>query len=354
MKNFYQGKSILITGHTGFKGSVLAMVLSALGARVHGYSLAPEDIRGNFYNLVSLDKKISSSTFGDITDYSSFQKAVVVADPEVIFHLAAQPFVLRSYNDPLETYKTNVIGTANLFEIIRTNPKLKTRAVVNITTDKCYENQEWIYPYRETDRLGGHDPYSASKAAAEIVTTSYRKSFFADYRVGIATARAGNVIGGGDFGENRIVPDIIEAIEKNRNIVLRNPESIRPWQQVLDVINGYLLLGKALHQDPKNFSESFNFGPDSNNSVPVKDLVVKLLANLEKNSHPIKIEKSDKHESSLLTLDSSKARKKLDWKPRFAIDEAIKVTAQWYKVFLDQRDALNEFSEKQIKVFFNL
>jgi len=258
LRAFYSAKKVFLTGHTGFKGAWLAWWLKELGAQVTGYSLPPEDTRGNLFKLSRLDGAVRSLT-GDLCDRDSLRAALDLSGAELVFHLAAQPLVLRSYEDPYETYRSNTLGTVSLLDAVRLTPAV--RAVVVVTTDKCYENKEWHWPYRENDELGGRDPYSSSKAMAELAVSAYRRSFLAERGVGLASARAGNVIGGGDYAAQRIIPDIVEAIGQDRPVLLRHPDSVRPWQHVLDALHGYLLLGRRLHAEPALYAEAFNFSP---------------------------------------------------------------------------------------------
>ncbi|MEM6812440.1 MAG: CDP-glucose 4,6-dehydratase [Pseudomonadota bacterium] len=259
LKKFYQGKKVFVTGHTGFKGAWLCLILKKFGAEVTGYSLEPYDRRGNLFNLATVEEGLHS-IYGDIRDAEKLTTKFMAAEPNIVFHLAAQPFVRASYADPVYNYDTNLMGTVNIMEAVRKTDSVRT--IINITTDKCYENKEWCWPYRENDHLGGHDPYSASKACSEIITASYRKSFLSQ-SVGVATARAGNVIGGGDFGEDRIIPDIVESLQENQPVILRSPEAIRPWQHVFDVLNGYMILGKKCYSEPEKYSVAYNFSPPS-------------------------------------------------------------------------------------------
>jgi CDP-glucose 4,6-dehydratase len=349
LKDFYKNKKVFITGHTGFKGSWLSLFLKYLGADLSGYALSPEDGRDNLYDLVGIDQ-IVRSNIADIRDIKLLREALNAAQPEIIFHLAAQPLVRDSYSDPVYNYETNVIGTVNLLEAAKTLKSVK--AVVNITTDKCYENNEWYWSYRENDRLGGHDPYSASKACSEIVTNSYRQSFYHDLGIGLASARAGNVIGGGDFSKDRIIPDIISAICKNEEVTLRNPNAVRPWQHVLDVLNGYLLLGMKLYQVPKEYSESFNFSPLENQEVNVEAVVQQFISVMKQGSYRVDKSAAKLHEAQMLKLDSSKAAKKLNWIPKYKAEKSITNTALWYKEFLDESDVIS-LCHRELEDFIN-
>ncbi len=331
--DFYKNKRVFITGHTGFKGSWLCLLLENLGAKVTGYALAPDD--ESLFSLAKIDKKINSH-ISDIRNFKNLKEVLQNADPDIVFHLAAQPLVRDSYKDPIYNYETNVIGTVNLFEACKDLKSLK--AIINITTDKCYENKEWHWPYRETDTLGGYDPYSASKACSEIVTNSYRKSFFENLNVGLASARAGNVIGGGDFSRDRIIPDIVRSIRDDRKVILRSPQAVRPWQHVLDVLYGYLLLGQKLYNNPKDFSESFNFSPLDTRELVVEEVTKNFIAEIGNGSYEVDLSKANLHEASMLKLDSSKAYKILGWVPKFKTTEAISKTAIWYRDYLKELD----------------
>lgn len=332
LRNTYFGKKVFVTGHTGFKGTWLINWLNLLGAEIKGYSLPPEcDI--DLYNQVRGDD-LCSSFIGDIRDYKKLKKEVLDFQPDFIFHLAAQALVREGYLDPLNTYETNVIGTANLLNSVRF---LKKHCViVVVTTDKVYENREWHYPYRETDVLGGYDPYSSSKAMSEMVVSSYRNSFFplsaiAEHQKTIATARAGNVIGGGDWAKDRIIPDIIRGLESHNKIKIRNPNSIRPWQHVLDSLYGYLTLGRLLKSNPQKFSEPWNFGPLSTDGISVQRLVEYAISIWGSGEYSVENSLNEPHESGILKLDVSKTIAELGWRPIWDSHEAIEKTVNWYK-----------------------
>ncbi len=329
---FWHSRSVLVTGHTGFKGGWLCLWLRQLGATVTGYALPPEGER-NLYEAAKVQTAMAVSNFGDIRDLEKLKHHVSKTEPEIVFHLAAQPLVRRSYQDPLETFSTNVMGTANLLHACQDVDSIK--AIVVVTTDKCYQNQEWEWGYRETDHLGGSDPYSSSKACAELVTSAFRKSFFKSEKttengIGIATARAGNVIGGGDWSPDRLIPDCLRAVEKGASIQLRNPTAIRPWQHVLEPIRAYLILAEQLVEDPKDCSEAFNFGPFDNDVVSVQDIVKKISFRLPQALRFEIDRQQNPHESKLLKLDSSKAASKLGWRPLLDIDRAVELTLDWY------------------------
>lgn len=328
-KGIYSGRRVLITGHTGFKGSWLALWLDQLGANVIGYSLDPPTSPSHFQLL---DIKINS-IIGNILDGQKLEKAIRKHNPEIVFHLAAQPIVRESYNSPIETFQTNVIGTANVFEACRLSKSVK--AIINVTSDKCYENKEWIWGYRENDPMGGHDPYSASKGCSELVTTSYRNSFFnvSDKENGIllASARAGNVIGGGDWAKDRLIPDIIKAANEGKDVSIRSPNAVRPWQHVLEPLSGYLLLGQNLLEGKKNYAEAWNFGPSEKDNISVGKVVGEMAKNWKKIKYKVKIEKNAPHEAGLLMLDCSKAYNLLGWHGIWETPETITHTTKWYK-----------------------
>lgn len=331
----YEGKRVLITGHTGFKGSWLALWLQTLGAEVTGISLAPTSTP-NHWDLLRLDM---SSFYLDIRDSAALQKALYKTKPEMIFHLAAQPLVRQSYRNPLETWSTNVMGTANLLDACRSLSEL--RAVVVVTTDKVYKNCEWEWGYRENDRLGGHDPYSASKAASELVVDSYRKSFFDKGMPLLATARAGNVIGGGDWSEDRLIPDLVRAIQQKTILSIRSPLATRPWQHVLECLSGYLLLGQKLLEGKGIFADGWNFGPKLEDNRTVSGV----LCILQKYWPDLAWEEVRRdfqpHEANLLYLDSAKAKSHLDWRSVWSLEEALSATAEWYRDYINRNKVIS-------------
>lgn len=330
--NLYRGKKVLLTGHTGFKGSWLAIWLEKLGADVVGVALDPKTEIDNF-NLTNIGTLIKDIRL-DIRDKDSLIDVFLREKPNMVFHLAAQPLVLESYENPIETFETNTQGTTNILEAIRHTDSVEVALM--ITTDKVYHNEEWVWPYKENDRLGGYDPYSASKGASEIIIASYRNSFFnssnyENHRKSIASVRAGNVIGGGDWSKNRIIPDCIKSIEKNIDIEVRSPKSVRPWQHVLEPLFGYIMLGAKMFKDPMKYSDSWNFGPEVDNVVTVERLVSSLIEKYGSGNWLDKSDKTAPHEAKLLALDINKAKYHLNWNPALNIDETIDFTVHWYK-----------------------
>ncbi len=337
-KQTFRNKKVFVTGHTGFKGSWLVLWLETLGATVKGYALKPNTKPSLFESLSKLLK--CESVIADIRNKEKLNKEIVAFQPDFIFHLAAQPLVRESYEIPVETFEVNAIGTANLLNAVRDLKKACT--VVIITTDKVYHNNEWHHPYRESDTLGGYDPYSASKAATEIVVDSFRSSFFnpneySKHKKAIATARAGNVIGGGDFAKDRIVPDIFRALSKNEKIEVRNPSAVRPWQHVLEPLSGYLQLAVLLQKHPQAFSQAYNLGPNLTDTLPVSKLVELSIDVWGKGSFYSPAQKNAPHEAGLLKLDISKATNELQWQPKWNAQTAIEKTINWYKHSLDKK-----------------
>lgn len=326
----YQGCKVLLTGHTGFKGSWLALWLQELGAEVTCLAL-PSETEPSHWALLGLAIK---EHLVDIRDYAAVSKVVQQVRPALVFHLAAQPLVRRSYADPLTTWATNVQGTAHVLEACR--HEATVRAIVAVTTDKCYENQEWLWGYRENDRLGGHDPYSASKAGAELVAASYRQSYFNKEGAALlATARAGNVIGGGDWSEDRLIPDMVRASRRGESVEIRSPNATRPWQHVLESLSGYLLLGQRLLQKDQGFAEAWNFGPDDSGNQTVSAV----LSRLNESWNGLRWHVTgvpQPHEAGLLQLDSTKARTLLEWLPVWGLDEGLRRTAEWYRLYLEE------------------
>jgi CDP-glucose 4,6-dehydratase len=348
---FWHGKAVLLTGHTGFKGSWLALWLSHLGARVVGYSLAPPTKPSNF--VVSRVGERMRSIEGNVCDLERLTRCVAEYRPEIVLHLAAQSLVRPSYRDPVETYRTNVLGTVNLLEAVRQTQTAK--AVVVVTSDKCYENREWERGYRERDPMGGYDPYSSSKGCAELVAAAYRSSYFHPdhldrHGVGVATARAGNVIGGGDWSLDRLIPDVLAAHAQGAELTIRNPAAVRPWQFVLEPLHGYLTLAERLYGDARGFGEAWNFGPRDDDVLPVETVVKKLSAHL-KGGICFRIESdASLHEADMLKLDCSKAFAKLGWQPRTTIDDALRLTSEWQNEQLSNGD-MQAVSLAQIRAF---
>jgi CDP-glucose 4,6-dehydratase len=330
--SFWHGRRAFITGHTGFKGSWLSLWLEQLGSDVCGVALDPPTDPSLFK-----EAKVSQGMRSEIADIRDLERVKTILwehRPEVVFHMAAQPLVRKSYEDPVGTYATNVMGTANLLESVRGCDSV--RAVVVITTDKCYENKEWVWPYRETDRLGGYDPYSNSKACAELVVSAYRSSFFnpADYNrhgVAIASVRAGNVIGGGDWAEDRLVPDIMRAFAAKEVLKIRNPDAVRPWQHVLEPLSGYLNLAERLIEAGVQYGDAWNFGPEHTDAKPVEWIVRQLAEDWGEDAHWQVDGQTHRHEAQMLRLDCSKAAQALNWRPALPLEQALRLTADWYR-----------------------
>jgi CDP-glucose 4,6-dehydratase len=347
--SFWSGKRVLVTGHTGFKGAWLTRWLALLGAKVSGFALAP-DQDPSLFELAKLDQ-CSNSTLGDIRDLAAVRRLVDSERPEIVLHLAAQSLVRRSYREPVETYATNVMGTVHLLEALRQAGT--ARAIVVVTSDKCYENREWHWGYREDDPMGGHDPYSSSKGCVEIVTAAYRRSFFGS--VGIASARAGNVIGGGDWSEDRLFPDIVRGAMVKTPVQIRNPASTRPWQHVLEPLSGYLLLAERVWHAPEAHSEAYNFGPRDDGAQSVGDVAARFVRALGAGSVELGTPgPSAPHEAGLLELDTKKARSRLGWRPRLGIEDAIDYTARWYRAWLDDPSSARASLDAQIRQYASL
>ena len=334
--NHFKGKNVLVTGHSGFKGSWFAFLLDHVGAKVTGLALAPKT-NPSLFELLDINGKCNS-IIADINSAEDVKQAIDQAQPDYIFHMAAQPLVRYSYKQPLETFATNVMGTANVLEACKIlNKKC---VVICITTDKVYHNYEWEFPYRENDRLGGYDPYSASKAAAELVIDSYRNSFFKNSNISIASVRAGNVIGGGDWSEDRLFPDLVNSINTNLPIELRNPSAVRPWQHVLDPLFGYLTLAVKIEQNAHKYNEAWNFGPYNHDSKTVLEVCQQAIVVFKNGSLQINQDKQP-HEAGQLRLDISKSMTYLNWHPNWSTEKAIERTANWYKAFLKGESAVN-------------
>lgn len=345
----FRGKRVLVTGHTGFKGSWLTLLLNGLGAEVMGYALAPEYAGGHFERL-GLEKQIRHVT-GDVRDLDRLRQEVAAFQPEIVFHLAAQALVRPSYVDPKTTFDVNVGGGVNLLEVVRTCESV--RALVFITSDKCYENREWIWGYRETDTMGGHDPYSASKGAAELVFSSYLRSFFANRpEFGAATARAGNVIGGGDWAADRIVPDCVRALQAGKPITIRSPRATRPWQHVLEPLSGYLKLGARLFESGHTYDGSWNFGPHVGDVRTVLDVATAIASKFENGSVVVDEPRDKPHEAHLLQLNSDKARQLLQWDTRWNFEQTLAATGGWYREVLVQGKSAEVVSRAQISDYY--
>ena len=350
-KHFWKGKKVFITGHTGFKGSWLCLWLKLLGADITGYALNPPT-NPNLFDLCNINKLTTSIT-SDVRDYKSLAKAIKSARPEIVIHMAAQSLVRESYKNPVETYSINVMGTVNLFEAVRNTDGVKV--VINVTTDKCYENREWFWGYRENEPMGGYDPYSNSKACSELVTSAYRNSFFNpknynSHGVGIASVRSGNVIGGGDWSADRLMPDCVRALLDKKRIVLRNPNAVRPWQHVLEPLSGYLLLAQKLYNNGPKYSEGWNFGPDDGDAKPVEWIVKKICEKWGQNAS-YKIDKGEHpHEAHYLKLDCSKAKEKLGWYPRWNLEKAIDSVIEWTQAYQENKD-VRKVCLKQIEEY---
>ena len=349
----FSGRKVLVTGHTGFKGSWLSFWLTELGAKVTGYALTSATTP-NLFTQLGLSR-LMDSRIGDIRDLENLKKVVREARPEIVFHLAAQPLVRYSYEEPIETFSVNVLGTANLLEATRESDSVRVCQV--ITTDKCYENRETDYAYREEDRLGGRDPYSASKACAEMVVASYRDSFFSaeTSEISLSSARAGNVIGGGDWAKDRLIPDCIRALTEGRAAEIRNPRSVRPWQHVLEPLSGYLRLAEMQWRNPGSFSEAWNFGPEAGEVKSVRD-VVEIAARLWPGGAwtALKADSAAPHEARLLQLDNGKAKKRLGWRPVYQTQEAVEKTIIWYLASRDPGFNFIDFTRGQIKDYVSL
>lgn len=341
-----QGKKILVTGHTGFKGSWLCMMLRADGADVSGFALPPPT-SPSLFEIAQIEDDLSHHIIGDVRDANAFAAAIERVQPEIIFHLAAQPLVRASYAQPVETFAVNVIGTANLLEAARHSGQV--RCIVNVTTDKCYQNHEWPWAYRENEALGGRDPYSASKACSEIVTAAYRDSFLADAGIALATARAGNVIGGGDWAEDRLLPDFYRALKAEQSLEIRAPDAIRPWQHVFEPLSGYIAVAAAALGAPEKFGKAWNFGPNDSDAQPVRWILDQLCARHEGAKWHLS-EGEHVHEAHYLKLDSSLAMNELKWRPRWLLAQALEQTASWHDALAKGSD-MRAFSLAQLAEF---
>ena len=350
--SFWQGKSVFVTGHTGFKGSWLSLWLSSLGAKVSGYALAP-DTAPNLFKTLKLNDVLEHSQIADIRDLDSLQKAMKKAQPDIVIHMAAQPLVRYSYLNPVETYATNVMGTVHLLESLRNLDSV--RATVVVTTDKCYENTERLAGYQEHEPMGGHDPYSNSKGCAELVTSAYRQSFFSTdkyslHRHAIASARAGNVIGGGDWSIDRLIPDAIKAFEGGHPLNIRNPLATRPWQHVLEPLSGYLVLAQSLYEKGTPFAQGWNFGPRDSDARTVKEVVELLISAWGSPASWVQDASEQPHEAHSLKLDITKASKQLCWMPKWNLETAIEKIVEWQKSYQNKQD-MTEISLSQIQSY---
>lgn len=346
--DFWRGKRIFLTGHTGFKGGWLSLWLQSMGAEVHGYALAPPTTP-NFFTVASVGEGMAGGEIADIRDAGRLCRAMQAAHPEIVFHLAAQPLVRRSYAQPLETYAVNVMGTAHLLEAVRATPGVK--AVVNVTTDKCYENREWVWGYRENEALGGYDPYSSSKGCAELVTAAYRRSFLEQAGIALASARAGNVIGGGDWAEDRLIPDFLRAMDAGATLNIRSPQATRPWQHVLEPLSGYLALAERLYTEGAQFAEAWNFGPSDEDARPVR-WIVERMAEMRRDVRWQCDEAPQPHEAHCLKLDSSKAKNRLGWHPRWHLEGTLAAIMDWHRAYRECQD-MKAFSLGQIRQYVN-
>jgi CDP-glucose 4,6-dehydratase len=345
-RQFWRGKRVFITGHTGFKGGWLVLWLADMGAEVHGYALTPPT-EPNLFTVANLQDRLASSTITDIRDAAALTQAMQAAQPDIVLHLAAQPLVRYSHVAPVETYAVNVMGTVNLMEAVRQTPGIK--AVVNVTTDKCYENREWVWPYRENEAMGGFDPYSSSKACSELVTAAYRRSFLEPAGIHLASARAGNVIGGGDWAVDRLVPDFLRALDAGQTLSVRSPLATRPWQHVLEPLSGYLMLAEKLFTEGQGFAEAWNFGPEETGARPVQWMVEYLCSQLpdaawQGDASP------QPHEANTLKLDSSKASTLLGWRPRWKLETALAMTLAWHQAWKQDSD-MAAISVQQIQEY---
>lgn len=353
-KEFWKDRKVFITGHTGFKGTWLSIILNSWGADVYGYALEPPT-NPSIFELSKIGSRIKS-TISDIRDRTALKKALAASGAEIVIHMAAQPLVINSYKFAVDTFEINVMGTVNILETMRENESVKV--LINVTTDKVYENKEWMWGYRETEPLGGHDPYSSSKACSELVTSSYRNSFFniSNPEFGdkaISTARAGNVIGGGDWAEDRLIPDCIRAVLNDSQIIVRNPASIRPWQHVFDPLNGYLMLAEKMYEDGNNYSGAWNFGPFETVTISVEELVKFFCIKWgQPDNYGIQSE-GMLHEAGVIKLDCTKSFQQLKWRQLWGIEQSIESIIEWIKAYRDKKD-IYEISLKQVGNFFKI
>jgi len=333
-QSFWNNKRVFVTGHTGFKGSWLSLWLTSMGAKVNGYALEPATTP-SLFEVAHVADQVDSE-IGDIRNLNHLRTSMVAFNPDILIHMAAQPLVRYSYKEPIETYDVNVLGTVKVLEAARSCLNLKS--IVSVTTDKCYENKEWLWGYREDEPMGGYDPYSSSKGCAELVTSAYRRSFMQEQGIGLASVRAGNVIGGGDWSEDRLIPDILHAFEKRKAVVIRNPQSTRPWQHVLEPLSGYLVLAQKLYEQPDAYAEGWNFGPHDDDAKPVDWILNRMVKmwgdgaswNLDEGNHP--------HEAGYLKLDISKAQACLDWQPTWQLEHTLKRIVDWHQAWLNNEE----------------
>lgn len=342
--DFWQGKRVFLTGHTGFKGSWLSLWLQSLGAQVHGLGLEPTT-SPNLFAVAQVAAGMASHTLGDIRDLATVQKAMHAAQPDIVIHMAAQSLVRLSYTEPVETYATNVMGTVHVLEAARSTPSVK--AIVVVTTDKCYENKEWAWGYRENEPMGGHDPYSNSKGCAELVTSAYRNSFLHSSGIAVASARAGNVIGGGDWATDRLMPDILRAFEQNLPVTIRNPHATRPWQHVLEPLSGYLTLAEHLYTQGQAYAEGWNFGPKDDDAQPVQWIVEHMVNSWGKGASWQQDDGVHPHEANYLKLDISKAKARLGWQPSWPLLTALEKITTWHQAYLATTN-MHDFTMQQI------
>jgi len=352
--SFWQGRRVLLTGHTGFKGSWLSLWLQSMGSQVVGYALAPPT-NPSLFEVAQVSEGMTS-IIGDIRDLEHLRKVFIEHQPEIVIHMAAQPLVRYSYIEPVETYSTNVMGTVNLLEAVRSTKSVQ--AVVNVTTDKCYENREWAWGYRENEAMGGYDPYSSSKGCAELVTAAYRNSYFhpekyKEHSVAISSARAGNVIGGGDWADDRLIPDIMRAITEGKPVNIRNPHAIRPWQHVLEPLSGYLVLAQKLYEEGAVYAEGWNFGPNDEDAKPVQWIVEKLTHAWGEGARWVVDGGNHPHEAHYLKLDCSKAKSRLGWHPRWSLEEALVAIVEWQRNYRDGK-AIKAVTLDQIRQYVDV
>lgn len=348
LRDWYAGRRVFVTGHTGFKGSWLAAWLRDAGSAVTGYALEPEAGRPSLFEMALVGDGIES-VLADVRDAAAAEKALRAAQPEIVFHLAAQSLVRRSYNDPVNTFDTNVVGTATLLNAVRRAPSV--RAVVVVTSDKCYENRDLDRGYREDDPMGGHDPYSASKGCQELVTAAFRRSFFARSEVALATARAGNVVGGGDWSEDRLVADLMRGAAAARPVPVRNPDAVRPWQHVFEALRGYVMLGRALAEKGAEFAEGWNFGPPSSDAVSVREIVTRFAAKWPRIATELVSDANAPPEARLLRLDNAKASARLGWAPILTLDETVTLTVDWYRAVQEDVSCAPAMVQAQLRAY---